>query len=299
MPEKSDPSTSAEGATTSAEGATSAGLLLDAVGEAFSDSDQREALAKLAGRARRLVEELARSATRRAGPRAEPPVSSSTVTEERQSVPDRSSAAEEAGLARRLRELGSRLGEVADVLDATVERLETIESQLGSPDVAVEHKLADGIHRCERLLLGIDHRVRMREPLLEQKPAPAAQTVLVVASDSEVRARLCLALERQGLAVRAATCGAAARRVAASTAAACALVIPDTDVGHRLLQLEDWIEGVAQGELPRAALFIERGAAPPDEALSMTLIHEDHGEAAMAAVLVRLCPVDAGSGAFH
>jgi hypothetical protein len=251
----------------------------------------REALAELGDRARAVVDELARHARERreaASARPyEPPPSAA--------MPERAAEDAMAALPQRLGEIRAYMGEVADVLEATIERLETVEHQLGDPDENVERQLTEGIARCERVLMGIEHRVEAAGPAT--RPAevvPRAMPVsvagegpvLVLSRCSRRRAELCLAVEHQGLAAVAAHDLASALRTASRTSPRVALLDLDGSPGERTAKLEEWKDYQERGTLPRAAAI---GSAESDGSrYGFEIIREEHGSAAMAAVLVRL-----------
>jgi hypothetical protein len=251
----------------------------------------REALAELGDRARAVVDELARHARERreaasARP-SDPPLSAA--------MPERAAEDAMAALPQRLGEIRAYMGEVADVLEATIERLETVEHQLGDPDENVERQLADGIARCERVLMGIEHRVDKRGPATRPaedlpqappRPVPTDGPVLVLSRSSRRRAELCLAVEHQGLAAVAAHDLASALRTASRTSPRVALLDLDGSPGERTATLEEWKDYEERGTLPRAAAI---GSAESDGSrYGFEIVREEHGSAAMAAVLVRL-----------
>jgi len=259
----------------------------------MSDST-REALAEISQRARGIVEELARHtrANRGEAPGADANRPAGGQAWRRGTDGDRS--AEQAPtpeLHQRLSELRACVGEVADVLEATVERLETVELQLGDPDAGIEKQLGDGIGRCERVLMGIEHRILARDRHdASTRIESAAErrneltSVLVLAQSSRRRADLCLALERQGLRAFAASDLPMAVRVAARTMPAVALVDTARRHGEDATWLHDWKDHEEQGTLPSAVLLDFVGTA----AQGFEIIKEGHGEAAMAASLTRI-----------
>lgn len=294
-----------ESSRTTTDAPGNAELLLQALRSAAPD-DTREALGELADRARRIVEELARSARGRmqtagegAGARPVAPEDPSVAA---WNAPGSGGAAADQGpfpsLHRRLEELRTCVGEVADVLEATVERLETVELQLGDPDVAVERKLADGIERCQQVLMGIEHRVRpasaaqVREATAQAPGEQPAVTVLVVAASSHRRAQLCIALEKHGLRTLAASDPAAAWRIVSLAAPPIALLVLEGPRDARADLLDEWKQSQARGMLPAAAVLESGDDDPADEidaaSFAFATIRENHGAAAMAASLVRL-----------
>lgn len=288
--------------------------LLGALGAAASGLGTRETLAELGDRARGIVEGLSRHARQRRE------AADAAATEAADESASRRSAAEAAfvrpGAAdaastlpfpqvhRRLDELRACVGEVADVLEATVERLETIEGQLGDPGASVHTLLRDGVERCERVLMGLEYSVLAetkrrgqaaavegvdaRGPA-EPARAPDRVTVLVVSRSSAQRARICVALERQGLAAVAATDLAVARRVCTRAKPGVALLAIDEGRDNLAALLEEWKEGEETGSLPLAALLDAGSAA---SAFEFPNIREQHGAAAMAASLVALAGRD-------
>jgi exonuclease VII small subunit len=264
----------------------------------MSDST-REALAEIGERARGIVEELARHTRDRRSAPAGAATGFSSASQQAHSGTSRATEsarfdeAVPAGLHQRLSELRACVGEVADVLEATVERLETVELQLGDPDASIERHLCDSIERCERVLHGIEHRVVLAAaPDAREQARPVERpcdlpTVLVVAESSRRRAHLCLALERQGLRSLAAASLALAVRVSARRSPSVALVeLGDRhDLAAQLL--EEWKEHEERGSLPCAAV-LDAGGAAGTPAFGFETIKEQHGEAAMAATLTRL-----------
>ncbi len=248
----------------------------------MSDST-RDTLTELGERARVIVEELARKAAERR--------ETSAATADEPVGP--AATADVAGLGRRLGELRACVGEVADVLEATVERLETVEHQLGDPDENLEHELRDGLERCERVLMGIELRVERAsaaasppDPAQEQPRPVGAPVVLVVAPSSERRARLCLALEHHGLRALAACDLAVALALSARRRPTIALLDLDDGRGGMRDLLDEWMEYQGHGNLPRAAVLDPE--AGPGAARGFPSIRSEHGAAAMAACLVRL-----------
>src|SRR5205085_5844207 len=130
-----------------------------------SDLGGSEAISELGDRARGIVADLAASAKRRidtarTAQSADPSHKNRDSPGFQSSEPsERSGDPYGENLPRRIHELRACVSEVADVLEATVERLETIEGQLGDPDQSVEQTLKDSLERCERVLMGIEHRV--------------------------------------------------------------------------------------------------------------------------------------------
>jgi len=252
----------------------------------MSDST-REALHEIGERARGIVEELARHARTRRDEAA------ATTAAYAAAAAGPAGEAAPPALHHRLNELRACVGEVADVLEATVERLETVELQLGDPDASIERQLAEGILRCERVLMGIEHRVVLAvEEGVPEAPRRTQRrgdvpTVLVVAHSSRRRAHLCLALERQGLRALAAADLALAVGMAVRRRPSVALVELGDWHGIGAEFLEEWKEHEEHGILPCAAV-LEAGDASGASALGFETINEEHGEAAMAACLTRM-----------
>lgn len=259
----------------------------------------REALAELGDRARSVVEELARHARERreaaAARTAEAPASSA--------MPEPPAEEAIATLPQRLGEIRAYMGEVADVLEATIERLETVEQQLGDPDENVERQLAEGIARCERVLMGIEHRVdsaaggdrlpaAAARAVAHAQAAPEAGPVLVLSRSSRRRAELCVAVERQGLFAVAAHDLASALRTAARTLPRVALLDLAGSAAERACALEEWKEYEERGVLPPAAAIGTAESGGFREGFE--IVWEEHGPAAMAAVLVRLVRGETG-----
>ncbi|HXC51950.1 MAG TPA: hypothetical protein VN634_13765 [Candidatus Limnocylindrales bacterium] len=254
--------------------------LLEALRHAATDLGGSDALSELGDRARGIVADLAKSARRgvdtmRPAQRAAQPSRPDAAAPDA----DAAMAGRSEDLPRRILELRACVGEVADVLEATVERLETIEAQLGDADLSVEQTLRDSIERCERVLMGIEHRVGAEVRLAgagegtdqrDETPrasgcidggASAAQrgdrmpTVLVVAEHSRRRAELCIALEKQGLRTLAATNLKVALDVAARRKPDGALVVLDGPRESSAFLLEEWKDCEDSGRLPAAAIL--------------------------------------------
>lgn len=277
--------------------------LFEALRSAATDAGTRETLRELGDRARGVVEELARSARSRA---AAAEARAAAEAEQQRRERETPTAARRSGsasssvppeLARGLEELRGCVLGVADTLEATVERLETIEAQLGDPEEHVDARLARGLEHCEQVLRGIEHRVERAaaETAAEgpgQTSASAAAPVLVVASSSAVRASLCIDLERQGLRCLAASGLVAARRLAADGGAVAAVLVPDPEPPARAEMLEDWKDAEDQGSLPPAVVVDDGGGASGPGRLAADLgfpvTSTRHGAAALAAGLVRI-----------
>jgi hypothetical protein len=278
--------------------------LLGAAGSA----EAREALARLGERARSIVEQLARSASdrdaRSASYREAFPGSAGVPEDAIRAADSKAKGsmldAAMPELHRRLGELRACIGEVSDVLEATVERLETVEAQLGDADEQVERTIADGIARCEHMIAGIEHRVSRVHAVEKDRAcedlrasAQAFRTVIVVAGPSRLRAGLCVALERQGLLALAALDAIGARRALdRSGGAAAALLAFSGSAEDRLLAMEQWKSAQRDGLLPPAAVWIRRDEEPAalrDAAVcELPVLLESHGEAALAAALLEM-----------
>lgn len=267
---------------------------------AAEDFGAKETLSGLGDRARSLVEEAVRgAAAASAGASAEETASRVDPTTHH-------------GLDHRLDELRSCVDEVADLLDAGLERLETLEMQLGDPDDGVERLLAEGIERCERVLGGVEQRILGIERGLapaevqgrrRRLPDPFSVRVLVVAASSARRAELCLDLERQGLRTMGAPDTTLALRWAERFAPDAALV----DGGSAGELLDEWAGFAARGLLPVAAVLLgpdqPREERREIEARGLAWIEEQHGPAATTASLRRLLAAGeasaAGEGSRH
>lgn len=248
----------------------------------MSDST-RDTLNELGERARVIVEQLARKAAERREANA------AAVAD---APGEGAGPSVIAGLGQRLGELRACVGEVADVLEATVERLETVEHQLGDPDESLERELRDGLERCERVLMGIELRVeRTAAASIPAVAAPPPQpddalVVLVVSPSSARRARLCLALERHGLRTLAACDLSVALAVSARRRPRLALVDLGEWRGDADEFLDEWMEYQVHGSLPPAAVV--DAAVGQAGRRGFATIRSEHGEAATAATLVRL-----------
>ncbi len=297
--------------------------LLEALRNAATDLGGSDALSELGDRARGIVADLAKSARRGADSVRPAQRTSSPSTGPRDADPSPGGRSED--LPRRIHELRACVGEVADVLEATVERLETIESQLGDADMSVEQGLRDGIERCERVLMGIEHRVcaadrgaggdggqhgedgdhgddpgrEISGPTgrSDAGGASAARrggrvpTILVVAQQSRRRAELCIALEKQGLRTLAATNLMVALDVAARRNPDGALVVLDGPRESSAFLLEEWKDCEDSGRLPAAAVLHAGDEYRAGESVSTQewiSVKEEHGAAAMAAQLKTL-----------
>lgn len=268
--------------------------LLRVLRDAAEDFGANETLSGLGDRARSLVEEAVRGATA---------ASAGPAPGEGASRPDPSSP---HGLDHRLDELRSCVDEVADLLDAGLERLETLEMQLGDPDDGVERLLAEGIARCERVLGGVEHRILGIERGLapaddragrERLPQPCPSRVLVLAASSARRAELCLDLERQGLRTMGAPDLTLALRWTERFAPDAALV----DAAGAGELLDAWADLAARGLLPAAAVLLAPDHPREDrreiEARGLAWIEEQHGPAATTASLRRLLAAGGASAA--
>ncbi len=129
---------------------------------------------------------------------------------------DEDSAFDPDALAAKLDVLSASVEEMTDLLDAGLERLETLEMQLGDPDENADGQVAGTVQRCESRLAAIEHRLgafasTLRDAAAQPDRRPgdgwnrAAERaagpllVLVVDGDSARRCGLCVALEHQGL----------------------------------------------------------------------------------------------------
>jgi CheY-like chemotaxis protein len=188
-----------------------------------------------------------------------------------------------ADLDRRLERLRACVDEVADLVDAGLERLETLEMQLGEPGAGVEAVLASAMERCERLLDGIDHRLHLHGERTSpgEEQSVSAVRVLVVMADSARRAGWCVALERLGIASMAAPDAHLAQRRLAEEAVDAVLLDAASD-GGALIQW--WLQG-NDGMLPPAAVLASAG---DHETCALPRIDEQFGPASAAAVLRRL-----------
>lgn len=275
--------------------------LFEALRSAATDTATRETLRGLGDRARNVVEELARNArTRAAAAEARAQAEAEAARRDREpsgsSRPGPGAAAfVPPDLSRRLDDLKGCVVEVADTLEATIERLETLEEQLGDPGERLDAKLARGVEHCEQVLRGIEYRVERAaakpahaEPSAGEPAAPA--TVMVVAASSARRASLCVDLEREGLRCLAASNLVAARRLGAQATAA--LLVPQPDAVEAAETLEDWKDGVEAGLLPPALVLDDavgpRGLAEQAAARSFPVAASRHGAAALAAGLMRV-----------
>jgi hypothetical protein len=254
----------------------------------------REAIVELGDRARAVVEELARHAReRREAAAARAANQQAAPASPDRAGPGTGDASAMALLPQRLGEIRAYMGEVADVLEATIERLETVENQLGDPDENIERQLADGIARCERVLMGIEHRVDVTSPAARAASsaqpvtaAPQGGPVLVVSRSSRRRGELCIAVEHEGLQAVAAHDLASALRAALRASPRVGLIDLDGTPGERIAQLEEWSDYQERGALPPAAAI---GTGESEGARhGFEVVREEHGAAAMAAVLVRL-----------
>lgn len=296
MPESRDSHESKAGQA-SREG--SAESLLRSLGNAAVDPDTRETLAELGQRARNVVEDLARQVRlRREAEAARPPADEAAPGPDIPARPSPASPApgDAAVLYHRIEGVRVAIDEFADVLEGAVERLESIELQLGDPDAGVERLLGEGIERCERVLQGIEHRVERQAHHRQAGPVtpdPAGavleggRPVLVVVASSRRRARICLALEKQGLATVAAADLALALRQAALHAPAIALLEAEGTPEALRALIDEWKDHEDRGSLPPAALLAE-DAATGTSIGEWPVVRESHGEAAMAASLHRL-----------
>ncbi|MBI5506927.1 MAG: hypothetical protein HY899_19240 [Deltaproteobacteria bacterium] len=212
-------------------------------------------------------------------------------------------------LAERLEALRASVEELTDLLDAGLERLETVEMQLGDPDENLDAQVSVAVERCQSRLAAIEHRLGAVASILREGPAGAARgagfgrtieaqrgaqrlQVLVVDGHSERRCDVCLALENQGLRCIAVadSAGAAARSrmlrpdvvlIDADTApeevAALAAVLAESDA-------------VTAAAAPVMVMTAQRPGRPGVATLRETfgnwpLVFRDEGEAAFAAAV--------------
>ena len=277
--------------------------LFEALRSAASDANTRETLRELGDRARGVVEDLARNArSRAAAAEARASAEAENARREREAARGEGAGATQGAfvppeLSRRIEELRGCVSEVADTLEATVERLETIECQLGDPAEHVDAKLARGLEHCEQVLRGIEYRVdsvasRPTSDAPELEPASSRACVLVVAAASALRAGLCVALEKQGLRCLAATDLVAARRQAVLVNVDAALLVTDGDPTSAAELFDDWKDGEEHGSLPPALVIVDEAAAPAGfqqaSAYGFPVSSMRHGAAAMAAGLMRI-----------
>lgn len=318
--------------------------LLDALRSAAGDAATRETIAELGARARAIVEGLSRVARPETGGASSSATSSSSSCPGAQGAPRRASAddrfdagdrfyagdreddlgaaspGEVAGLQRGLDALRAGVAQVGDLLEATLERLETVEVQLGDPAESVEQRVTAGLQGCERVLAGIEHRLQAVEVSRRAAAAAAsavssavssaassvtaqrysrdgsavrAPVVLVVAPGSSRRAALCLALEREGLRTVAALDLVSAQAAAQRQRPDVALLAPEED--HERF-LDDWAEAVDDAVLPPAvALGVDEHPTRP----GLLPAREQHGRAALAAALFALARRSAGRSPLH
>ena len=275
--------------------------LLQALQRAAGESGTRESLMELGGRARGLVEELGRRAREQAAEAARRTAADSSAREAQTNQEIRREAAGPgardgalASVHRGLEQTRSMVAEVADVLEAAVERLSTLESQLGEPGRSVEAAAREGIARCEALLGGLGYRLdRGAAAARPSGPDATAATgghVLVVGERSASRAAACLLLEHQGMRTMAAPSLERAVALAARMPLRVALLVPVPGPGLREW-LARWMETAEQGSLPAAAVLAGRGdgeTAAEAARLGLPCVRADHGDAAVAASLAKL-----------
>lgn len=188
-------------------------------------------------------------------------------------------------LDRRLHELKACVDEVADLLEGGLERLETLEMQLGDPDDDVDARLSAGVAECRDILAGIEGR--LAQASRSESPMPMGD-VLVVDDDCDRRCRLCLTLEREGFAVSAAVDADSAARLLAKRPISAAIVSariaadPDALVTARgtvaILTLEGDPSSSSRAEGERRLCGNESGAE-----LVGALVHAVRERAAPAA----------------
>ncbi|HYC55015.1 MAG TPA: hypothetical protein VEL28_08750, partial [Candidatus Binatia bacterium] len=176
---------------------------LDTLATAAAQLGAGQALAELRTQASELVSEVRRAASEAAA--------DVHVAEERAAAAGSAPSEIPAELSGKIDALTSSLEEVADLLDAGLERLETVEMQLGDPDDSVDARLRSGIESCQRRLGGIEQQMRDLARAAQAAPvARAAIVVLVVDGDCRRRCDLCVTLEHRGLHTLAAGDAAAA-----------------------------------------------------------------------------------------
>jgi CheY-like chemotaxis protein len=274
--------------------------LVDALRRAATDAASRETLRELGERARGIVEELSRNARNRAAAADE----ARTTASAHRDPGDRPARGPGAGggqeqvppeLFRRILELKGGVTELSDALTAVLERLETVEEQLGEPGTSLELRVDRGLERCEQLLSGLAHRLDRSAAAAKERgetvSRECAGPVLVVASSSGVRAALCEGLESQGLRCVAAKDMPSAFRAHARVRPAVALLAIGAEQDDRSGVLADWKEETEQGNLPPAVVLIEE----TDDALvraraaghGFPFVVREYGSAAMAAALRR------------
>jgi len=222
-----------------------------------------------------------------------------------------------AGLARdpdalavRLDGLSASLEEISDLLDAGLERLETVEIQLGDPDENVDAQVSEAVARCESHLAGIEHRLGAAVSDLRAVGAdsgrPAAQgrsrmpagaqtelLVLVVDADSERRCARCVALEHQGLrCLAAADAGAAALRFVAQRPGA---ILIDIDTAPGAVAVLAAALEASDPALPAATPVLvmsqkrlgrSRAAVVAEVFGAWPLVFDTEGAAALAAAVI-------------
>lgn len=254
--------------------------LLRALADVATDAGARERLDALREQAQGVVEEIARasrsfSESTSAG--NSPQTSSETLA-----------GAGSSELPERLHELRACVEAVGDVLGAAVERLETIEDQLGDPDGTRERLLVASLERCERVLQGIEWMVGERRFACAIDSTPTAQRtmrVLVVSASSRERAQLCLALEHHGLTTVAALDQKSAIEFARRHRPDVAVLAFEQWRGDIAAFLGEWKAQGENGLLPPAVVVGEREVAI---ALDFARIETEYGGAALAAALLQL-----------
>ena len=241
-----------------------------------------EALAELRNEARELLSEVRRAAAEAAGDAATEPAEPRPNEDETAAAASISEA-----VAERLDVLSSSLEEVADLLDAGLERLETVEMQLGDPDDSVDARLRSGIESCERRLGGLEQGLRELARSQRGEPRRSPAVVLVVDADWRRRCDLCVALEHQGFYTLAAGDAGAVSRMLRSHAPNAVLACSDVPA-----PLLDALAGELAADSPAARLVLapwpatsaslaELAARLPD----WTPVTEAHGIAALAATI--------------
>lgn len=258
--------------------------LARALADVATDAGARERLGALRERAQGVVEEIARASIS---------LSESTAAANSPRPSAQTSAGEGPSelpelIPERLHELRACVEAVGDVLGAAVERLETIEEQLGDPDGTRERLLVASLERCEHVLQGIEWMVGQRRSASAADGAPTAEPtirVLVVSASSRERAQLCLALEHHGLTTVAALDQESAMESARRHRPEVAVLAFEQWRGDIAAFLGEWKAQWECGLLPPAVVVGEREVAI---ALDFARIETEYGGAALAAALLRL-----------
>lgn len=211
---------------------------------------------------------------------------------------------ERDALASRLDALSASIGELTDLLDGGLERLETVEMQLGDPDDSVDAHVAAGVERCQSRLAAVEHRLgamastlRADETRRSSRGAGLcgehALRVLLIDINSRRRCDLCVALERQGFHCSAvADVGGAGARLALIRPDAI-LVPVDTDP-EETAALVELLAAFSSTTMPAPATLVvtpqplgRAGASAAAEAFgSWPIVCASEGAAALAAAVV-------------